>query len=576
VSLCLEGDTVTAITWLRGMHWSILLHPDRDLLYVGSSDPGLRAIDCRTDSITRTFDEIGSVMDIRRDTARGRDRLYIVAGPTYGIPSLVYTVDCATQTLGPGRPTGRRLTRALPAPGRDRLWVADGEGSAVAVLDGATLDELARLGVGARVSALAWNSIDRRLYTANARTTNISVIDGNSLTVIDTISVGYNPFDMLWVPELNKLYVTSQLECRIHVIDCATSQVVADLPGRGRLNHLAHSRTSNKVYCSVYEVPGQLDSSVVIVIDGSTNEVLTEIWTPRNTTRLLWYPDSNWMYCTRFRSLTVIDCETDRIMSTITGLRGPTEMVFNPRNNSIYVAHGSHQGPPYEILVIDAPTRQIRKRLSLDGWPYPMAWNSEKNELYAGAPEEGKVYVIDCETDSIAAAITTPDPGERYLVDVVWNYVENKLYCSDIITNSVYIVDVATRRVTHQLPVRSWPLEMAWDPVANRTYVPAWDGSNATVLRGGPPGVAGPAGAPVISRPAGPTIVRGVLSLPGTASGERSAVSALLDVTGRKVMDLLPGDNDVRHLAPGVYFVGGRGSSGKVTAGPGAKVLIQR
>jgi hypothetical protein len=29
----------------------------------------------------------------------------------------------------------------------------------------------------------------------------------------------------------------------------------------------------------------------------------------------------------------------------------------------------------------------------------------------------------------------------------------------------------------------------------------------------------------------------------------------LLDITGRKVMELQPGDNDVSRLAPGVYFV---------------------
>jgi len=27
------------------------------------------------------------------------------------------------------------------------------------------------------------------------------------------------------------------------------------------------------------------------------------------------------------------------------------------------------------------------------------------------------------------------------------------------------------------------------------------------------------------------------------------------DATGRKVMTLKPGDNDIRHLVPGVYFV---------------------
>ena len=29
----------------------------------------------------------------------------------------------------------------------------------------------------------------------------------------------------------------------------------------------------------------------------------------------------------------------------------------------------------------------------------------------------------------------------------------------------------------------------------------------------------------------------------------------LLDITGRKVLDLRPGANDVRALAPGVYFL---------------------
>jgi len=29
----------------------------------------------------------------------------------------------------------------------------------------------------------------------------------------------------------------------------------------------------------------------------------------------------------------------------------------------------------------------------------------------------------------------------------------------------------------------------------------------------------------------------------------------LLDISGRKVLDLKPGANDVRQLAPGVYFV---------------------
>jgi hypothetical protein len=50
----------------------------------------------------------------------------------------------------------------------------------------------------------------------------------------------------------------------------------------------------------------------------------------------------------------------------------------------------------------------------------------------------------------------------------------------------------------------------------------------------------------------GATVVRGVLLLAARAS---SSASCLLDVSGRKVLDLHPGANDVRGLSPGVYFV---------------------
>jgi hypothetical protein len=58
----------------------------------------------------------------------------------------------------------------------------------------------------------------------------------------------------------------------------------------------------------------------------------------------------------------------------------------------------------------------------------------------------------------------------------------------------------------------------------------------------------------------GASIVRGVLELPrksGTVPAELGTVPifALLDISGRKVLDLKPGPNDVSSLAPGVYFV---------------------
>jgi hypothetical protein len=50
------------------------------------------------------------------------------------------------------------------------------------------------------------------------------------------------------------------------------------------------------------------------------------------------------------------------------------------------------------------------------------------------------------------------------------------------------------------------------------------------------------------------TVVRGVLFLPANGAG-RTANGALLDICGRKVLDLMAGTTDVSRLTPGVYFV---------------------
>ena len=55
-----------------------------------------------------------------------------------------------------------------------------------------------------------------------------------------------------------------------------------------------------------------------------------------------------------------------------------------------------------------------------------------------------------------------------------------------------------------------------------------------------------------------PTVLRGVLYMPVATSLKPQAAS-LLDISGRKVLDLKPGANDVRSLAPGVYFVRSQG-----------------
>ena len=62
-----------------------------------------------------------------------------------------------------------------------------------------------------------------------------------------------------------------------------------------------------------------------------------------------------------------------------------------------------------------------------------------------------------------------------------------------------------------------------------------------------------------------PTVVRNVFVLPEASSRKPQATSWLLDATGRRVLRLRPGANDVSYLAPGVYFVRFTASGAQVT-----------
>ncbi|MFO7676286.1 MAG: hypothetical protein R6X12_08235 [bacterium] len=554
-----------------------------NLLYVASHDPGLTVIDCEGDSVLAALN-IFSASDIELDTTR--NRLYVCSSPpgeSTQATALV-VVDCGSQAIIAVIRAGYALSQVRWIPGNDVVYITDGERREVMVYNCATLTELARSEVGTKPAGVAWNSINRQLYTANARSSCISVIDGNTLVVADTIGVSQGPHDLCWVPENNKLYCTTQRDLDIWIIDGNTNEPVARLPGRDLYNHMAFSRTSNKLYCSHYTSFMQ-DSGLVTVVDGTTNEIVATITTGPSTTRLFWYADSNWMYCTRYRSIAVIDCETDRVMTTITDVRGPTEMVFNPTNNSIYCA--SADG----LLIIDAPTRWIRKRLYME-MVYPIAWNSRRNVVYVSAAGSGELSVIDCATDSVVA-VTRYEP-EGYPVGILWNHLNDKVYLLlGSWENTLVVFDAGTNQVVDMLTMRGWPSGIAWDPMINRTFVSNWEGSSVSVLRDDLPGVGEAGGVAARARPAGPTIVRGVLALPrdmslGTRSvshpmrepalPERNSVlsrAALLDISGRKVMELTPGDNDIRHLAPGVYFV--RQASGVVRdASSVHKVIIQR
>ncbi len=129
-----------------------------------------------------------------------------------------------------------------------------------------------------------------------------------------------------------------------------------------------------------------------------------------------------------------------------------------------------------------------------------------------------------------------------------------------------------------------WPAGIVSDS-RGRVYVLFTPDLSAyyTTCRQTRPGVQAGRSSPVsLPQEPGPTIVHGVLELSGGSDfpvakgrGSETSPTFLLDISGRTVMELNPGPNDVSRLGAGVYFVRGP-ESGTGGQGEVRKVVIAR
>ncbi len=137
---------------------------------------------------------------------------------------------------------------------------------------------------------------------------------------------------------------------------------------------------------------------------------------------------------------------------------------------------------------------------------------------------------------------------------VSWSDLE--LVNDDTSGNSGYL-DIGTDVAGHAYVV--------WMAASERREI--WFSTN------NPAGIAEQAQQPCTTWPIA-TVVRNVLFLPGAIGPKPQAPSCLLDISGREVLVLKPGENDVRALAPGVYFV--REAQAHAQAHAVRKVVVTR
>jgi hypothetical protein len=404
---------------------------------------------------------------------------------------------------------------------------------------------------------------------------------------------GYGAYSWNW--RRKKLYMSSisgGQEDSVAVIDMEGDSLLRWLPQIG--NAGVYVGSTDRYY-------RPLDHIGLVGVDCATDTVVSIIAPPLSGYEF-WRPSWDSVHNKLYVSIAcwggptkvaVYDCTNDSLRALIDVPARPNVMNFSYANHKGYYSVFDLDGSPG---VIDLTADTLIKTFPFKAAPISnvVALDEKDNKAYIIGNDTVQVslYVIDCTRDSIIKKVALPEQQRGavdFLVYVPWS---NRVYLTSRSGGwthheiGMHVLDCdADSLIVENLLLGYWPpFDFQTDPIRERVFAIGCETTSVHVLRdveGGvveeTPDIAVQTVEPV------PTVVRGVLVLDGLGTRselpERNSVmsrAALLDVGGRKVLDLKPGANDVSRLSPGVYFIReGLGTRGE-GLGKTQKVVVTR
>ncbi|MEO0020883.1 MAG: hypothetical protein ABIK48_01760 [candidate division WOR-3 bacterium] len=358
------------------------------------------------------------------------------------------------------------------------------------------------------------------------------------------------------------------------------------------INGLGYSSTSDRLFTSAAR---DWREGQIFVIDCASDSIVNCILGYPTSATMWWDSVGNKMYLSSIQEfdrtdwITVVNCVSGEVQKVIrTGLYKPAAGIYLPQYRKIYVA-GEHDG----VAVIDCECDTVIKRFDnivfftseLSIWQPEYAPSVNKVYFPSVVTRAQGLYgdtilIIDPRTDSIIGGIRVQPwvtRSSNYRAGEFWgmDYApwSNRLYvvsCTagqGVVRSFISVYDCTTDSLIgqscYQIPVIA---QIYCNPLNRKIYISSPEDFAIYVFRDSLVGVEERG---VVSSPAEaePTLVRSILYLPERAGAAGKPV--LVDITGRRVLELVPGANDVRGLTPGVYFV-------RSNAGVERKVVIAR
>jgi len=488
------------------------------------------------------------------------------------------------------------------SPASNRVYVGLYNDS-VAVIDGASNQVIQTFYVGHYPSIACYAASNDAVFMSRTIEADLAKVDCPSNSLANVEDLGCEPGAIAYVDEQDRLYVLDEHDGFLNILDGASHKVRRSqyLPSRpansyvGIGSNLAYGRDLGRMYVA-------MGDSGLAVFDCATDSLLRVINVPA---RAVFYDSARCkLYCAGGSSLLVLDAEAETLLTEMPSVTEACAFCLNPVRGLLYVGGAV----PYSVTVIDCTADTVVRVLETNSGHTQLEWSQTYDKVYARSDNNGELLIIDCSTNEVLGSFR---PRGQWVGGISLNPDGTRLFCP---ANSSLLIDCATDSVVAELAAMEsgqavwshdgWRIYVVgWDlgvlvvdavnsivvdsirtgnhpsdvfihPTVDRVYVANEYGSSLTVIRD-EVGIAERPGPDVTTRSLSVlTVVRGVMYMPEATSHKPQAAS-LLDVAGRRILDLHPGANDVLALAPGVYFV--REVSGvKREASRVTKVVVTR
>jgi DNA-binding beta-propeller fold protein YncE len=128
---------------------------------------------------------------------------------------------------------------------------------------------------------------------------------------------------------------------------------------------------------------------------------------------------------------------------------GVYELVYNDKDNQVYVATTRGNSGKPVIYALDASTMDVKDSIVLETGAFGLGINRKTQILYGTATRAGAVIAVDIKTKKTVARITNGQE-KGHTREVVVNQKTNKVYVSDV-SGGVWVIDGKTNTFSHML-----------------------------------------------------------------------------------------------------------------------------